>query len=315
MEYITEILELKVVRKQWADEHSLPYFLTDKYMFELVLLDDYKCLFVKPKGALGTINTIKKHIIAVNKVCDCNIVFELDKITRQKRKSFIEAKIPFVVADKQLYLPFLGIALRENFDSEKPTGFVSESLLPSAQMLLFLFIYEKCKPLYLTEAAKTLHLTSMSVSRAANQLIELNLLSAKTHNRSKILYCETGVKELFEKAKRYFINPIRKNAYIDKSQVSDKMFVSGLSALSKQGMLNMPQTETYGTTEAIKEFNCSPVLIDTDKQCELEFWKYDGTLLSKENQADMLSLAICFAENADERIQSEIETLLEKVWE
>ena len=121
------------------------------------------------------------------------------------------------MTDKQLYLPFLGVALRENLDGENPMGFAPESLLPSAQMLLFLFIYGKCKPLYLTEA--------------------------------------------------------------------------------------------------VKKFNFSPVLIDTDKQCALEFWKYDGTLLSKENQANILSLDVCFAENANERIQTEIDNLLEKVWE
>ena len=92
------------------------------------------------------------------------------------------------------------------------------------------------------------------------------------------------------------------------------MFVSGLSALSKQSMLNLPQTETYGTIEAVKKFNYSPVLIDTDKQCTLEFWKYDGALLSKNNQADILSLAVFFDKSGDERTQTEIDRLLEKVW-
>ncbi len=311
MEYIKEVLGVKVIRKQWKDERKLPYFLTDKYIFEHVTLDECNCIFVIPKGTLDTVNTIKKHIIAINKVCDYNIVIELDKITRQKRKSFIESKIPFVVTDKQLYLPFMGAYLREKFDGEKP----KESLLPSAQMLLFMFIYGKCEPLYLSKAVERLHLTPMSVSRSANQLIELNLLSAKMHNRSKILYCETTAKELFKKAKCYFTNPVRKTVYIDKHQVSDKMFMSGLSALSKQTMLNLPQTETYGTNEAVKEFNYSSVLIDTDKQCTLEFWKYDGALLSQNNQADILSLAVIFDKSGDERTQMEIHRLLEKVWE
>ena len=64
------------------------------------------------------------------------IVFELTAISRQRRKSFIDAKIAFVVPEKQIYLPFLGSFLTERCDSE---GLVpaTEKLQPSAQMMLF----------------------------------------------------------------------------------------------------------------------------------------------------------------------------------
>ena len=315
MEYITDVLGVKVTRKEWKDNKKLPYFLTDEYMFELVQLNNCKCIFIKPKENLAVINTVKKHLIAIQKQCNLPIVFEFDKLTRQKRKSFIENKIPFVVTDKQLYLPFMGIVLQENFDSEATSKVKLENLLPSAQMILFAFIYGKCKPIYLSETAKQFDFTPMSVSRAANQLVELNLMRTKNEGRSKILYCEDSPKELFNKAKPYLINPIRKIVYIDKGQLDNSMFYSGLTALSNLGMLNPPQLEVYGTTSAIKDIKYSNDLIDIDKQYMLEFWKYDATLLSEKKHSDILSLAICFDNNDDERVQTEIEELLnEEVW-
>lgn len=315
MEYITAVLGVKVIRKEWNDINKLPYFLLDEYAFELVQLDDCKSLFIRPKENLAVINTVKKHLNAIKKICNLPVVVELDKLTRQKRKSLLENKISFVVTDKQLYLPFMGVVLQESFDSDSPSKQGFESLLPSAQMLLFAFIYGKCKPMYLSGAAKQFNITPMSVSRAANQLIDLNLLKVTTQGRSKILYCDITGKELFKKAKPYFINPVRKTVYIDKEQINDEMFSAGISALSELSMLNPPQTAVYGTVASVKNFKQSQALIDTDKQCVLEFWKYDATILSQKNQADILSLAMCFDKDVDERTQMEMEGLLEKVWE
>lgn len=64
-----------------------------------------------------------------------------------------------------------------------------------------------------------------------------------------------------------------------------------------------------------KDTAYSDTLIDTEKQCVLEFWKYDTTKLSNDKHTDILSLAVCFDKDADARIQMEIENLLnEKVW-
>ena len=315
MEYITDTLGIKVLRKKWSESKKLPYFLLDEYSFEVVTLDKTECLFVKPRQNTAIINTLKKHLSAIQKQCNMPIVLELDTLTRQKRKSFIENKISFVVENKQIYLPFLGIALQESFNSEISSVANTEDLLPSAQMILFSFIYQKCKPMYLSEITKKSNLSAMSVTRAANQLIKFDLLKVKTEGRLKILYSDLSSKELFFKAKPYLTNPIRKTVYINKTQVKDDMFLAGLSALSKMSMLNPPNVDVYGTMIPIKNFEYSEILYDTDKQCKLEFWKYNPMTVWSEKCADILSLAVCFDDSDDERVQTEIEKILnEKVW-
>lgn len=315
MEYITEILGIEVLRKKWNDNKKLPYFLIDEYSFETVILDNTECLFVKPKNDIAIINTLKKHLIAIKKMCNLPIVLELDKISRQKCKSFIENRISFVVNEKQIYLPFMGISLKECFDSEQYQENNFDVLLPSAQMILFSIIYQKCKATYLIEYAKKYGLSAMSVTRAAKQLTGLGLLKIKQEGRMKILYSELSTKELYERSKPYFTNPIRKTAYIDKNQIASSMFFSGLTALSEISMINRPSLEVYGTIMPIKDVECSEVLFDSEKQCKIEFWKYNPTILSGNNYADVLSLSVCFKKEADERVQTEIGKLLkEKVW-
>lgn len=315
-EYITETLGIEVFRKKWEGSKKLSYFLLDEYSFEEVTLGDVKCLFIKPKNGIAIINILKKHLAVIKKQCDMPIVLELDTLTGQKRKSFIENRISFVVNNKQIYLPFMGVALREIFDSETPAFGNLEALLPSAQMILFFFIYNKCTPAYLSEIAERLDLSAMSVTRAAKQLVEFGLLSERCEGRLKILYSELSPEDLFLKAKAYFGNPVRKTVYIEKKYVDNRMFLSGISALSQMSMLNPSQTETYGTVVPIKGIEYSKELIDTDKQCKLEFWKYNPTLISNGGCADILSLAVCFENEIDERVQTEIEKLLkEKVWQ
>lgn len=313
MEYITEMLGIEIVREKWNETNKLPYSLLDEYEFQSVKLDDCKCIFIKPKEEMAVINTIKKHLIAIRRKSNLPIVFELDRITRQKLKSLIENKIPFIITGKQIYLPFMGIALQEKFDCEWELSF--EKMLPSAQMILFDFIYGKCKPVYLSEAAKRLDITPMSASRAARQLKKFGLVNIQTEGRFNLLCCELSPQELFEKAQNYLVNPIRKTVYINKDMIEDSMFKSGLSALALYGMLNPPLMEVYGSTGQMQNIKYDETLTDTEKQCVLEFWKYDTEKLSKGNKADILSLAVSFAQDNDMRIQTDIENLLkEKVW-
>ena len=314
MEFITETLGITVTRNIWKESNKLPYFLSDEYNFQSVTLDSLKCIFISPKEELPIITTLKKHLTAIQKISTLPIVVELDSITRQKRKSLIENRIPFVVNEKQIYLPFLGVALREKFDSSAHV-LQLEKLLPSAQMILFAFIYDGCKPMFLSELAKRFEFSSMSVLRAANQLNALNLVDITTAGRSKVINCDLSPRDLFEKAKPYLITPVRKKVYINKNDIDCTMFKSGLSAVSSYGMLNVPQLETYGTITQIKNTAYSDTLIDTDNQCALEFWKYDTTKLSDNNSADVLSLAVSLEDNFDERVHIEIDNLLnEKVW-
>lgn len=153
MEYITEILGIPVIRTEWRQQSRLPFFLSEKYYFEQVKLGKTACLFLHPQEELDTVNSLKKHLRRIGEICGFPMVLEMPRLTSQRRKTLIEARIPFVIPGKQLYLPFLGVMLTEKCDAEL-TGAMSDKLQPSARQLLFAMILGGCEPMLLSPLSK-----------------------------------------------------------------------------------------------------------------------------------------------------------------
>ena len=315
MEYITETLGVNVARAEWKQADKLPHFLLNEYRFEAVSIGGTQCLFLKPATELSAINVIKKHLKRLREICKWPVVFELPAITRQRRTSFIEAKIAFVVPRKQIYLPFMGVQLQDRCDSETAITPVLERLQPSAQMLLFAFIIRKNKPMYLSDMTKWFGFSAMTISRAANQLTQVGLASKNSDGVKKVLVSDMTPQALYQKAKPYLINPVRKTVYISRTVITPEMFRAGLSAIADRSMLNPPMPEVWGTVQSEKAIsNAGARLIDAEKQCALELWKYDPRLICGDGKADALSLAVSLKDVADERVEQMLDEILTEVW-
>jgi DNA-binding MarR family transcriptional regulator len=311
MDYIKGTLGLEVVRENWGRRSELPYYLLREYDFEAGAIGGCPCLFLRPRADLATINTIKKHLGKLRELTDDTIVFELRTITRQRKSSFIDARIPFVVSGKQLYLPFLGAMLQERCDSGQPVPQAPERLMPSSQMLLFTFLLGKNAALYLSGAASRFGISAMSISRAAAQLERSGLVVRRNDGVRKYIVSDTTPASLFERARPYLINPVRKTLYIDNGEVSVDMFPSGLSALSDVSMLNPPYPKVMGTARSDKGLDgISTQMIDSDAQSVLHIWRYDPRLISGTDGVDALSLLMSMSGTDDERIEQALEELL-----
>ena len=100
-------------------------------------------------------------------------------------------RIPFVGDDKQMYLPFLGIAIHNSFRKKKEIK--TEKMMPVTQSLFLYLIYEcKNKKIMKKQAAEYLNVTKTSITRASEQLEKMGLICQKT----------IGGYQLFIKAKR-----------------------------------------------------------------------------------------------------------------
>lgn len=315
MEYITKALGLPVVREPWTQESKLPFFLIEKYAYEAVRLDDIACVFVRPIEEMDAVNAVRKHIQIIRDVSGGPVVLEMISITSYRRSALIQAKIPFVVPGKQIYLPFLGTLLTSKCDRNDLNAMERQVLQPSAQMLLFSFIIGGNRPMYLSPMAKRLGVSAMTITRAAQQLCATGFLKKSNDGVQKILETSLTPEELFRKMRPYLIDPVRKTVYISKEDIIQNMFPAGLSALSELSMINPPTVQVWGTAQFRTEKKpATGQLLDTEKQCELQVWKYDPRLISQTDKVDALSLACSFAENTDERIEQSIDELLKGKW-
>ena len=314
MEYIQRVLGLEVVRTNWEGRQKLHYFMLEAYRFEEVSIGGRSCLFIKPQDKLAPMSALKKHIDILRKQIDWPVVFELEEISSYRKTAFIEGRIPFVVPGRQLYLPFIGVVQRERGDAE-PSDASVEKLIPSAQMLLFYLILENCRDIFVSEAARRFNMTPMSISRAAIQLERAGLVRRESRGVRKYMISDDEPEDLFKKARPILINPVRKVVFIKRDDMREGLFDAGLSALSKRGMLNPPAAAVYGTAQSDTAFKTRMnELIDDSGYAVLEIWKYDPTLITRENEADPLSLYMSLAQVKDERVEQALEDMLKELF-
>ncbi len=312
MEYLERTLRIRVKYTEWRKKDSLPHALGDRYSFKVAWLDDLEVLFMSVNDKLSSISDVKKHIKIVKSVANVKIVLVLKNILARQRQYLIEEGIAFIVQDKQIYLPFLGIVLQEKFD--KPDLKVTK-LMPSAQMLLLYYIYRKEEALYMNDVVKALGYSAMTISRAAKQLEEINLFTTTKEGVLKILIARKKGKDLFVQAKPYLTSPVIKEIFVSREKLAADMVIGGLSALSYESKLNPPTVATYATAKGNTLLNDSTSeLIDANKQIHLEIWSYDPAILAKHKIVDLLSLQLSLENDRDERVQNELAQVVEAFW-
>ena len=312
MKYIKDTLGIETHTEPWELAAKLPYYLSDGYEYKKAVLDGIHCLFMKPKGELDTLTAIKKHIAKVGETGRLPVVLELTGITARRRKSLIEARIPFVASDTQIYIPFLGVALTEKFSSEKKPA---EIFMPSSQLLFFHYLYQNKPELHTGGMAEKLNLSAMQITRAIRQLKALGLISVRKEGVRMVLHSKENRCDLFERSKPVLLNPVRKKVYAEYNAIPDGLPLSAVSALSEQTMLGEPPTKTFAFFGKAGDLTGTDTLVDNNTQVEIEYWKYDPVLLSqKPGIVDTLSLAVSMQTDNDPRVEQAVEQILNELW-
>ena len=143
----------------------------------------------------------------------------------------------------------------------------------------------------------------------------MGLLQAKKIGVQKILSSENSPKELFYKAEKALLSPVKRTVYIPDEKVKIELLESGYSALAEYSMLNAPSVRCYAS-EKISQWNdfMTKDLQDSNSQVAIEMWRYDPRKLSREKMVDELSLALSLREDADERVEEAVEEMLNNLW-
>lgn len=311
MEFIEKILGLDVSRQPWEHLQKMPYYIQDRFTIEKVALGNIATLFIYPRTELEHTAALQKHIARIQKAESIPVVIVLLSMSRYRRDAFVEARIPFVVPDKQLYLPFMGTYMQERLDSEEVK---LEKFQPAAQVLFFYYLYQGQKDMYMTNAVKDLGYSAMTISRAAKQLVQTGFFTESKNGVQKVLTGTVQGRELFNSVRPALTNPVRRRTSVKKVDLNDAYILAGDSAIAKQTMLNDSMFCCYAVVgkQNLREL---PYAMDANTDVVVEVWKYDPTLLSKDGMVDPLSLVMSFEDEEDERVQDAIEELLDTLWE
>lgn len=243
------------------------------------------------------------------------VAYWFENITRAQRDALIGHRIPFVADDKQMYLPFLGIAIHNSFRKKKEIK--TEKMMPVTQSLFLYLIYEcKNKKIMKKQAAEYLNVTKTSITRASEQLEKMGLICQKTDGKECYMWTEDSGYQLFIKAKRYLINPMQKSFVVENLNQFTDMPVSGESALSNYSMLNPSVIESVAIDKSMaKEYTFKKIderWEDNKDMIRIEFWKYNPDRFSKNGMVDPISLCMSLSDVEDERVEGSIEEMLEE---
>ena len=128
---------------------KLPLAFKGRYYFFDIETNGMHWIAIKPKSDAGLV-ALRKDRAKVQAAAGLNCAIFMDSTTCYIKEKLLEEGIPFVLADKQVYLPFIGFLL---------TSCGARDIVPAqlisylTQKLILTAIYEKWDKVTVSEAA------------------------------------------------------------------------------------------------------------------------------------------------------------------
>ena len=314
--YLRETLHTPVRLERWRREAALPAFLRGQYGFFDGTVGHVHILFLQStKEPVPSI--AKKHERTLQQHWLGPVAFAFEHITPRTRQRMVSEGLPFVVPGTQVYLPFLGMNLRERYTTRAQT---TDRLRPSAQVL-FLHTLAKHSASANTPSslARQLGYTPMAMGQALNQLEDAKLVRVRKQGRERLFELAGDPADLWTQAQPLLASPVSRKRYLvgAAAPLGDRL-ACGLSALADYSTLAEPRIPAIAVSRAqakgllnARGVNELPSADEAD--LEVEVWAYEPSLLSDGPAVDRLSLYLSLREDDDERVQSALDEMMRGV--
>jgi hypothetical protein len=312
--YCLDILGVQPWTKPWKDAAMLPYFLRQDYDFYQLKLMDLNCLLaIDKRKEERPPATIQKQLAHVLNKGNQPVIYLRRTVTSYNRQRLVKHKMPFVIPGNQMYLPMLGMDLRERFhpaEKQKPT------LDPSTQLLLLYVLNSRKEgPLTPGRMAKALQYSPMTMTRAFAQLELMGIGEHVVRAKDRRVIFPEDRRLLWEQIAPYARSPVRKALYLERRSVPGKLPVAGLTALERHSMISAPRIPVYASgVRAWSQVKSTAKIVPFDEEAtvQVELWTYKPEVLAKNGSVDHLSLYLSLRADPDERVAAAIKTMLAK---
>jgi DNA-binding transcriptional ArsR family regulator len=315
--YVAETLAVQIRPKLWAESQDLPLFISGQFSFLESRFLDGQCLFAVHKGRETiTPGTVRKHFDWLADRYPYLLIYVSDIISSYDRKRLIQNKIAFIVPGRQMYLPPLGIDLREHIRTKSRKSL--DTLSPSAQYFFLYALYHKLDEISSRDFSEATDYSKMTISRAFSELKDHNILQSYKEGRLEVHKFNQKKQNIWESNMEMFVSPVTKRYWIQTSHLWEDSVDSGMTALAEYTMLSPPSYRTVAVDRRIwKAWNDIDPLVVIPREepgaLQVELWRYDPHTLYEGPLADPLSLYLTYRGDPDERIQTACARLLEAV--
>lgn len=318
-DYLSDALGIEPTIHPWPASPKLPYFLQDEFeLYELAVKDQSVLLAVNRRKKSQAPTTLRDRLNRLRSLTNNPVAYVTATLASYERKRLIEQKIPFIVPGNQLYLPDLGIDLREYFRQSPETS--PKSLSPATQAMVIRALLSKSMQNAWHPAAMAANLgyTKMTVSRVVNDLVNAGIAKLAPKGRARWLLMERSPAETWKLIRPFLRTPVKKQFW---TQVTPKLKgkhlpLAGLSALASYTQLAEPPLPIFAVGWGDLEEHSSSAEIPEPLpgSSQWQVWNYEPIIVgdAKTNDkraVDPLSLALSFQGIEDERIDLALEEL------
>ena len=325
-----DVLGLSLEIKPLHVKNKLPLALSAEFdLYEAQALNK-RFLLLQLRGDDLSIQKAKKHMKIIQELLgqEKTCVLWLNSMTAARRERLIENHIPFIVDERMVFLPFLGMQIEEQ--SRQKNNLILKTFTIATQCVFLSLLYQGSTVCSIVELMNRLHLSKATVARALQHLSGAGLLTVQGKATRKRYY-RIDAKQFWEQGKQYLQNPVIQRFYTDENVYlwDVESYTAGEEALSNLSMIQTPQHKC----RAIYKQNLNDVLsseitftedkdyLKTDDYSIVEIWKYDPGLFADSDHdnvavmddVDLFSLYLSLGPLLDDvRIETEMDNLMEE---
>jgi hypothetical protein len=302
-----------------ARTDQLPYFLQDTYEVLLCELLGRPITLACLKGHQPlAAHQVDQHAKRLRDLLQAPVIVALKATTPGERKQLIAHGVAFVVPDRQLFAPEIGMILTERFGAEPRREQELVSPAPQALLIWFLNQHPLTETWHPFEDAAALGYAGMTATRAIRELLQFKLFELEVRGRAKYLKLNGTRRDLWERAKPHLRTPVLKTLWTYDRHILEVRGVrwAGESALARLSMLNEPQQQVLAmTAEAEQRARQTGIFFEPRTIADgiaVQVWRYEPGMQAKKITVDPLSLWLSLEVNPDDRIQMALDEIEEK---
>ena len=315
--YLNQVLGGESVRVASNGKTAqLPYFLQDGYevLPGELLGQPITLACVKGRQPLAA-QQIDQHAKRLRELLHAPVIIALPEVAPGERKQLIARGVAFVVPDRQLFAPQMGMILTERFGAEPRRE--QELASPATQALLIWFLnhHPVTETWHPFEEAAALGYAGMTATRAIRELLQFNLFELEVRGRAKYLKLNGTRRELWEKAKPHLRTPVLRTMWTYDQRILQVTGArwAGESALARQTMVNEPRQQVLAmTAEAAQRAKQAGIFFEPREIADgiaVQVWRYEPCMRAKDKTVDPLSLWLSLRDIRDDRIQMALDEL------
>lgn len=299
---------------------ALPLYLRERYDLQEAKMfgQNWILAFASPEWELGSPHEYAQHLSKVAAVTGTGpAVIVTPSMPSWSRNRMVHEGIPFIVPGHQLFLPSFAVDLRERAPAPKKTS--DRALTPAAQVVLLLHLQKQSLDnLPLREIAGHVGYSAMMITKAKDELEAAGLCEAVRHGKALVLKFHENGRVLWRKAQPKLTSPVRKNHWVRWQRPDHPALEAGLTALSQRTMIEDDAKPTFAMLDATFRSHLERGLFHgcpdaSEANVRLQAWSYNPALLGDDRSVDPLSLFLSLREDRDERVQQQLNLLLDQV--